>query len=103
MEGDWLCTAELLTIKVDTTLDQKAKATAEANSTSGGSINKGDKVKVTRTFKQGSKTKGYQYSGGTFVCYYSTYDVIQVKGDRVVIGIGKTVTAAVNINDLAKV
>lgn len=37
-----------------------------------------------------------------FTCYYSVYDVIQVKGDRVVIGIGSTVTAAVKIADLAK-
>ena len=33
--------------------------------------------------------------------YYDEYDVIQVNGDRVVIGIGNTVTAAVNAANLA--
>ena len=80
------------------TIAKKSSATPEK----GGDIKKGDKVKVIRTFKQGTKTKGYQYAGGTFVCWYSVYDVIQVKGDRVVIGIGSTVTAAVNMKDLAK-
>lgn len=54
----------------------------------------GSKVKV----KSGAKT----YNGGglaSFV-YKNTYDVIQINGDRVVIGIGKAVTAAVNIKDL---
>ena len=36
------------------------------------------------------------------MCWYSVFVVILVKGDRVVIGIGNTVTAAVNMNDLAK-
>ena len=58
---------------------------------------------MIRTMEQSGKTKGYQYAGGTFVCWYDVYDVIQVKGDRVVIGIGSTVTAAVNIGDLEKV
>lgn len=106
LEGDWICTAQLLEIKAQPKLDKKAetaKKTSSGNATSAGEIKKGDKVKVTRTFKQGNKTKGYQYAGGTFVCWYDVYDVIQVKGDRVVIGIGNTVTAAVNIKDLAKV
>jgi len=45
---------------------------------------------------------GKLYDGGNFKVYYSVYDVIQVSGDRVVIGIGKTVTAAVNANILIK-
>ena len=36
-----------------------------------------------------------------FNLYYDEYDVIQVNGDRVVIGIGNTVTAAVNAANLA--
>lgn len=96
MEGDWICTAQLLKIAAQPKLDRKASAGGE------GSLKKGDKVKVIRTVRSGSKTKGYQYSGGMFVCYHSVYDVIQVKGDRVVIGIGSTVTAAVNIRDLEK-
>lgn len=57
-------------------------------------IKVGSKVKV----KSGAKT----YTGGglaSFV-YKNTYDVIQINGDRVVIGIGKAVTAAINIKDL---
>ena len=56
---------------------------------------KGDKVKVT---------KAIQYdTGASFTTYYDSYDVIEVAGDRVVIGIGSTVTAAVHANNLAKV
>lgn len=105
LEGDWICTAQLLEIKAQPKLDKKASTAKKSSTTpadTGGTIKKGDKVKVIRTFKQGNKTKGYQYAGGTFVCWYSVYDVIQVKGDRVVIGIGSTVTAAVNMKDLAK-
>lgn len=57
-------------------------------------IHKGDKVKVL---------KAQTYTGKTFKTYYDTYDVIQVSGDRVVIGIGKTVTAAVKASNLQKV
>ena len=57
-------------------------------------IRKGDKVKVL---------KAQTYTGKTFKTYYDTYDVIQVSGDRVVIGIGKTVTAAVKASNLQKV
>lgn len=107
MEGDWQCTAQLLEIKAEPKKDKAAangssKKKGSSSGSSGGSLKKGDKVKVTRTVKQGSKTKGYQYSGGMFTCYYSVYDVIQVKGDRVVIGKGNTVTAAVKAADLAK-
>lgn len=96
LEGDWLCTAQLLEIKVDAALDKKVEG-------SSGNIQKGDKVKVARTFQEGGKTKGYTYTGGTFVCWYDVYDVIRVNGERVVIGIGTTVTAAVNMKDLVKV
>lgn len=57
-------------------------------------IQKGDKVKVL---------KAQTYNGGTFKTYYDVYDVIQVNGDRVVIGIGKTVTSAVKASNLQKV
>lgn len=59
-------------------------------------IKVGDKVRV----KRGAKT----YDGkslASFV-YNTVYDVIQVNGDRVVIGLGKAVTAAMHINDLIK-
>lgn len=103
LEGDWMCTAQLLKIAEAPKKDQKAEGGGGGGSKdSGGDLKKGDKVKVTRTVTQGTKTKGYQYSGGMFTCYYQTYDVISVKGDRVVIGIGTTVTAAVKMADLAK-
>jgi len=57
-------------------------------------IKVGSKVKV----KKGAKT----YTGGnlsSFV-YNNVYDVIQINGDRVVIGKGTAVTAAVHKNDL---
>lgn len=105
MEGDWTCTAQVLEIKADTKKDKKSQSSSE-NVASGGTeatdIKKGDKVNVTRTTKSGSKTKGYQYFGGMFTCYYSVYDVISVKGDMVVIGIDSTVTAAVKKADIAK-
>lgn len=43
------------------------------------------------------------YTGKAFKLYYSKYDVIEVDGDRVVIGIGKTVTAAVHKDNLKKI
>lgn len=55
---------------------------------------KGDKVKVT---------KAVTYDGKSFKAYYDAYDVIQVNGDRVVIGIGSAVTAAVNAANIQKV
>lgn len=42
------------------------------------------------------------YDGKSFKTYHDTYDVIQVNGDRVVIGVGATVTAAVNAANLRK-
>lgn len=58
------------------------------------SFAKGDKVKVLNAVT---------YDGKSFKTYYDTYDVIQVNGDRVVIGVGVTVTAAVNAANLRKV
>lgn len=57
------------------------------------SFKKGDRVKVIK-----AKT----YTGGSFAAYYDVYDVIQADGDRIVIGSGGTVTAAVNANNLKK-
>jgi hypothetical protein len=57
-------------------------------------IKVGSKVMV----KSGAKT----YTGGSLssFVYKTVYDVIQINGDRVVIGLGKTVTAAVKKSDL---
>lgn len=59
-----------------------------------GAITVGSKVKVTK----GAKT----YTGGglAFYVYNNTYTVMQVDGDRVVIGLNGVVTAAVNSKDL---
>jgi hypothetical protein len=64
--------------------------------TSTNEISKGNKVKV----KQGAKT----YTGGSLASfvYSNVYDVIEVNGDRVVIGKGNVVTAAVHKNNLIK-
>jgi len=59
-------------------------------------IKAGDRVRV----KNGAKT----YAGGklaSFV-YTTVYDALQVSGDRVVIGLGGAVTAAMKMADLTK-
>lgn len=70
---------------------QKIKIPA---STAPAALKKGDRVKVLNPVT---------YDGKPFRTYYDTYDVIQVNGDRVVIGVGATVTAAVNAANLRKV
>ena len=57
-------------------------------------IRVGDKVKVLNAT---------QYNGQPFKTWYDVYDVIEVAGDRVVIGIGNEVTCAININNIQKV
>lgn len=70
---------------------QKIKIPA---STAPAALKKGDRVKVLNAVT---------YDGKPFRTYYVTYDVIQVSGARVVIGVGATVTAAVNAANLRKV
>ena len=70
---------------------QKIKIPA---STASAALKKGDRVKVLNAVT---------YDGKPFRTYYDTYDVIQVSGARVVIGVGATVTAAVNAANLRKV
>lgn len=57
-------------------------------------LKKRDKVKVI---------KAVTYEGKKFFAWYPKYDVIEVSGNRVVIGIGKLVTAAVHKDNLQKV
>lgn len=64
------------------------------------SIKKGDKVRVKNVSTSGGVKRGNLYGGGTFVVYYDSYDVISVSGDRVAIGRGSAVTAAVKASDL---
>ena len=77
-----------------TTKEFAASVSPATPQTPTGALKVSDKVKV----KQGAKT----YTGGALAGFvYSTlYDVLEVKGDRIVIGLGKAVTAAVNANDL---
>nr|UVY54231.1 MAG: N-acetylmuramoyl-L-alanine amidase [Bacteriophage sp.] len=70
---------------------QKIKIPA---STAPAALKKGDRVKVLNAVT---------YDGKPFRTYYDAYDVIRVSGDRVVIGVGATVTAAVNAANLRKV
>lgn len=61
---------------------------------------------VEDTIKVGDKVKvlnATQYNGQPFKTWYDVYDVIEVAGDRVVIGIGNEVTCAININNIQKV
>lgn len=61
---------------------------------------------TTKTIKEGGKVKvlkAVTYDGQPFTTYFKEYDVIEVKGDRVVIGIGKEVTAAVKKSNLKAV
>ena len=69
-------------------------------------IRVGQVLKIPATIKVGNKVKvkpgAKTYTGrnlASFV-YNNVYDVIQINGDRVVIGKGTAVTAAVHKNDL---
>lgn len=57
-------------------------------------IKKGDKVKVVNAV---------QYNGKPFAVYFDSYDVIEVNGDRVVIGQGNSVTCAINKSNVTKI
>lgn len=58
-------------------------------------IVRGGKVKVKKALIYGTTKK--------FAVYYDKYDVLEVSGNRVVIGIGKAVTAAVHADNLEAV
>lgn len=74
-------------------------------------IRVGQKIKIPtatapESFAKGDKAKvlnAFTYDGRSFKTYYDVYDVIEVSGDRVVIGVGSTVTAAVKAANLHKV
>ena len=58
---------------------------------------------VTRTVKKGSKvtvTKAVAYKTNTKLSVSGTYDVIELQGNRAVIGKGKAVTAAIDVRNL---
>lgn len=107
------------TVKAGETLSQIArkygttyqKIAAYNGITNANLIHVGQKIKIPtdgqepQTFKEGDKVKvlkAVTYTGKAFKTYYDKYDVIEVAGDRIVIGIGKTITAAVNAANLKK-
>lgn len=59
-----------------------------------GPIKVGDTVTVVRPYIYGTNRK--------FETYYKKYKVMELEGKRAVIGIGSTVTAAVNVDNLKK-
>ncbi len=76
------------------------------NSTSTNNAQTTGKPATTKAIKAGDKVKvlkAVQYNNQPFVCYYKEYDVIEVKGDRAVIGKNKTVTCAINIKNIQKI
>lgn len=61
---------------------------------------------ITDTIKVGDQVtvlNNVQYTGQPFDVFFTKYDVIEVKGDRAVIGIGNTVTCAINVKNIKKV
>lgn len=90
-------------IKTDVDIDfGYIEPTKESLVSSEKTLRAGDRVRVANYQMSFGKKIGRTYTGGYFVAYYDVYDVISVSGDRVVIGIGKIVTAAVNRADLVK-
>lgn len=57
-------------------------------------INVGDKVCVL---------DNETYDGRTFNVYYAAYDVLEISGDRVVIGVNGVTTCAINIKNIKKI
>lgn len=56
-------------------------------------INVGDRVRVINAIT---------YSGQSFKTWYDTYQVMELKGDRAVIGVNGQVTAAINVHNITK-
>lgn len=57
------------------------------------SIGVGDRVRVANAVT---------YDGVPFKCWYDTYQVMELKGDRAVIGVNGQVTAAINVSNLRR-
>ena len=73
-----------------------------------GWVNKGDITKKLITkdkLKVGDRvkvTKAVTYAGKKFKAWYDKYDVYQVNGDKVVIGINKIITCSIHIDNVKK-
>lgn len=68
-------------------------ASATAPAAAPASIGVGDTVRVTNAVT---------YDGVPFKCWYDTYQVMELNGDRAVIGVGGQVTAAINVSNLRR-
>ena len=73
-----------------------------------GWVNKGDITKKLITkdkLKVGDRvkvTKAVTYAGKKFKVWYDKYDVYQVNGDKVVIGVNKIITCSIHIDNVKK-
>ena len=73
-----------------------------------GWVNKGDITKELITkdkLKVGDRvkvTKAVTYAGKKFKAWYDKYDVYQVNGDKVVIGVNKIITCSIHIDNVKK-
>lgn len=76
---------------VQARVNEMLGAGGSSSPSSGGTIKVGSKVRVTNPYDE----------NGTHLAVSGTYDVIQVNGDRIVIGKGSAVTAAVPRKNLA--
>ncbi|MCQ2962206.1 MAG: CHAP domain-containing protein [archaeon] len=74
--------------------DEVAQAPQSTPISNASDIKAGDVVKVKNAVT---------YNGQPFVTYRESYNVLEVKNDRAVIGIGSTITAAVNVSNLEKI
>ena len=74
--------------------DYQGDGNSQQSEADNSSIKAGDKVRVL---------VNATYDGGSFIMYYDTYDVLEVNGDRAVIGIGDTVTCAINTCNIERV
>lgn len=65
-----------------------------------------EKISSMTNFKVGNKvkvTKNETYDGKVFKIWYDTYEVMEVKKDRIVIGVNGVVTCAINKKHLRRV
>lgn len=76
-------------------VNDRCIVSSSGNSGADNDIKVGDKVRVLLNVNYDTDQ--------AFVLYYDEYDVIQVNGNRVVIGIGNTVTSAIDIHNITRV
>lgn len=75
--------------------DACIKGKVKKTTTTTASIKAGDKVKVINAINYDN--------GESFVLWHDVYDVLQVEGNRAVIGIGADTTSAIDIKNIKKV